>query len=214
MGIGKDLPGAIDLAGGDVALFQQLDGVLDVVKGLEPGLQHLHHFKAVCGTLAYGGVAGIVDILRMADDMAQRAPDLGVEAADDDALTVVAVEQAEGGQGGMVVALSGGVDIDIDPVHSAVEPDQVAHGGHIDGLSLTGFEPQAQGGHNGGVRALGGGVIAHRGAVLFRRTVHLAGDLHDAGEGLGHEIISLFIPVGSCLTKGGDGTIDQPRIDG
>ena len=112
----------------------------------------------------------------------------------------------------MMVPLPRGIYVDIDAIHSAVQPHQDPHGRHVDILSHAALFAPAKGGYDGGIGALGGGIVAHRCAVLLWGTVLFAGNLHDPGQGLDHQIVAGLFAVRAFLTKGSDGAINQARI--
>jgi hypothetical protein len=60
----------------------------------------------------------------------------------------------------------------------------------------------------------GGAEIGDRDSGLHRRAVGLAGDRHDAGDALRHQIEAALVLHRSRLSIAGDGGVDQPRIEG
>ena len=190
-----------------------------------PGLQEF--FPFVCrarqhdlrqhGNLAVViGVAliiGALDHVGAAEHRPQAALLAQVARAQHDE-TILRLERAVGGVG-MPIAVRLGMHA-VAQIAGQMRAHQnhrhIEHG-HVDALAAYGALALEQRRCQGESAGHAGSVIDRRSAELDR--VHLlgAGHRHDAGGGLDHVIVGGLRPTRAVLAEGGEGGVDQPRID-
>ena len=74
--------------------------------------------------------------------------------------------------------------------------------------------PVVEGGHNAAKRVDGAHIVADGQCHLCGGAVRLPGHVHDAGAGLGDDVIAGLAGVRAAVAKGGDGAVDQPGVQG
>ena len=209
---GVDLVQGAHLARGDAGLGQPVEQLGGVDVGEGP-LQQLDDLLAPGDPLAVGGEAGGVGV--QPELGAQPPPQPLAAAGQLHAAAAGAVEQAVGGDGGVVVALPAGHL----PAHGVRRPLVGVHaddGGqqrrahHLAAAGALALEQRGQ--H--AVRAVHAGQqVADRDADLLRVLGAGPGHRHQAGLALGDLVVAGPAALGAVVPEPGDRQGDQPRVE-
>ena len=198
---------------GDGLLLHHLHGLGHSVVGeelLQDGLQLHVIFRPV----GVGVKLWILDQIGLADDLAQLGEVVGAGHGNDD-MGVLAHVNVEGGAQGVAGTHAGGMDA-ADGVTDDVRLNESKHAvqhGDVHILALAGALPVIQRQQDACHRIEAGTDVAQRAAHTGGRGIGVAGNAHHAGHSLRHNIVGRQIPHGAVLSKAGNRTVDDLRID-